>query len=385
MASQIQQTLAKPAAPQARPTPPQSRSGATEGSDARAQSTNTQSTRQTRDPAPVQGQEPRRPAPAQAERRGDRVEVQGRDPREQGRVVQSRGEAVTRLQSAGQKVDAGRQDLQRLGQIAQQSANGGDEVDRASLDEEAQEIGGRLSETDRDPDVQNARETLRQASLERDASQARTEATRLDRQAEAAARPPERRPPTLVLEARQPDDEQAQQRAEQADREAQEAERAATEERRNAQLQGERPTQGRGRPEDSGRPENSGRPERGGRGERGGPSERPEDRSNTSIRPERVDVSSPEAARETGRSVTEAQGRADRFRADIRQAETDEGRRAEAAAQDASSSTGARRLTSETEGRQTADRIRQSAQSDPRRFVDAQARVNSDAAARLLA
>jgi hypothetical protein len=337
MASQIMQTQNRPAAQPARPAP--SGQTRTEGG---------------RGPAGPETQRPERPdARSQGARPtsqpADRVELQSRDPREAGRTAQAQGQAVSQFQSAGQRVDAGRRDLERLGQLAERSANGPESEDRASLNEEAQQIGNRLAETDRDPAVENARTSLRQASLERNADQARTEADRLGRQAESASLTPDRRPPTLVLEARRPDSARAQQRADAAESEARSAERAA-EEQADAES-GPAGTTNR----------------------------------DTRLRPDTVDVSTADRARDTGRAVTEAQSRADRFRSDISRAEADAGREASETTRQAAESTGSRRLTTEAEGRQTADRIRRQAEEDPRRFVDAQARVNADAAARLLA
>lgn len=362
MAAQITQTLAKPATTPPRAAPSSARP-TTSGPDgeSRAPATTTTQTRSADRPA-LRAQDGRRPPEPPASRASDRVELQTRDPRETARTLQSQGQAVSRLQSAGQKVDAGVRDLQRLGQLAQQSAEADDTADRAALDDEAREIDGRLAETDRDPDVQNAREALRQASLERNANQARTEANRLGRQAEQANRPEDRRPPTLVLEARQPDGDRAEQRAAQANQEARAAERAASRERDDAE----------GAP--------------GADLARQTPAEnRPERRETPSLRPAQADVSSRESARATQAAANEAESRATRFREDIGRAEAEAARTAEKTAQQAAQSGDGRRLTTEAEGRQTADRVRQTAQREPRRFVDAQARVNADAAARLLA
>ncbi|MCK6572938.1 hypothetical protein L6V77_17800 [Myxococcota bacterium] len=292
--------------------------------------------------------EAQRPRPSAEQ--ADRVQLQSRDPRETGRTVQAQGQAVSQFQSAGQKVDAGRRDLERLGQLAERSANGPESEDRAALNEEAQSIGNRLAETDRDPAVEGARNALRQASLERNADQARTEADRLGRRADAASQVEERRPPTLVLEARRPDSAQARQRADAAETDARAAERAAE---RQAEADAEEAGEN--------------------------------EQSSTRLRPESVDVSTADRARDTGRAVTEAQGRADRFRSDLQRAENEAGREANETTRQAAESTGNRRLTTEAESRQTADRVRRQAAEDPRRFVDAQARVNADAAARLLA
>lgn len=331
MATQITQTQNRPVQQPARgPQQSQVRSEAGRGADTRR----------------AEGRETR-PQPRPAAEQADRVQLQTRDPREAGRAAQTQGQAVSQFQAAGQRVDAGRRDLERLGQLAERSANGPPSENRAALNEEAQEIGNRLAETDRDPAVEGARNSLRQATLERSADQARTEAERLGRQAEAASRNEERRPPTLVLEARRPDSAQARQRADAAESEARNAERAAAEQ---AEAESSEP---------------SGR--------------------DTRLRPETVDVSTADRARDTGRAVTEAQGRADRFRSDLQRAETEAGREATETTRQAAESTGNRRLTTEAESRQTADRVRRQAAEDPRRFVDAQARVNADAAARLLA
>jgi hypothetical protein len=334
MATPITQTQNRPVQQPARgPQPSQVRAEAGRSADAR----------RTERPEAQPQRTP--PTPEQA----DRVALQSRDPRETGRTAQAQGQTVAQFQAAGQKVDAGRRDLERLGQLAERSASGPETEDRAALNEEAQAIGNRLAETDRDPSVESARTTLRQASLERSANQARTEAERLGRQAEAASQNEERRPPTLVLEARRPESARAMQRAEAAESEARDAERAAD---RQAEADAEQ----------------TGVPGR-----------------ETRLQPDTVDVSTADRARDTGRAVTEAQGRADRFRSDLQRAESDAGREATETSRQAAESTGNRRLTTEAESRQTAERVRRQASEDPRRFVDAQARVNADAAARLLA
>jgi len=282
--------------------------------------------------------------------RAERDRFQSRDAREVGRAIQVKGQAVAQFQSAGQKIDAGRRDLERLGLLAERSASGPESEDRAALNEEARLIGNRLSETDQDPAVEGARNALRQASLERNADQARAQADRLGRRADAATQVEVRRPPTLVLEFRRPDPVEARQQADAAESDARAAERKAERQgEAEARLAGDDPP------------------------------------ASTRLRPESVDVSTAERARATGRAVTEAQGRTDRFRADLQRAENEAGRTANETTRQAAESTGNQRLTTEAESRQAADRIRLQAAQDPRRFVNAQARVNADAAVRLLA
>jgi hypothetical protein len=301
------------------------------------------------------------------DRPADRVQVDRSNPREQGREVVTRGEQVSRLQAAGQAVDGGIEDLRRLSQVAQQAEEEPTQAGRDRLQSEADSLGQRIGAADGDQNVEQARQALQQTSREREASSARAEADRAGRRAEDAQGQPERSTPTLVLEPRRDDAEDAADAAQAADDESREAERRA----------------------EAGAAENQ-------RGERGGAAEafartresQGEEQAtraeqNSSIRPSTTDVSTPERAAETRRAAGEAEGRATELRREIGQSEKEESQRAEQALRE--QQTSSRRVSNEAESREAADRVVQDARRNPRQFVEAQARVTTEAATRLLA
>ena len=355
MAALITQTLAKPVENQIRPAQTPARPSSAARVESRTPATSRPAPRGQPEPT-LQSKDTRRPAQPSA-RAPDRLDLQSRDAREIGRKIQGQGRAVSTLQSAGQKVESGVRDLQRLGQLARQSAEGDETTDRLGLNEEAKTLKGRLAKVDRDPEVQTARDTLRQDALERESKDARTEASPPEQAAEPS--PPEAAAAEAGrAEPPQPEAKTAEaQPAEPPQREA-EAEQAE--------------------PAEAGTTEHAPRVrQEAANGNR--------EREATSLQAEPADVSTREAARLTVRAAQEAEVRATRFGEEIKRAEASASREAERTSTQAAQSGDARRLTTETDGRETADRIREAAQREPRRFVDAQARVSTEAAARLLA
>jgi hypothetical protein len=299
----------------------------------------------------------------------DRVELERSNPRPQGREVIERGADVSRLQQAGRAVDGGIEDLRKLGKVAEQAEKEPTAEGRARLQSEADTLGNRIAAADEDEGVQRTRREveesgreIQQSDRERDAEAARTEAGRAGRRADSARGRPDGDPPTLVLEPRRENAEEAAEEARKADEAAKEAERRAE--------AGEADAERRQRPVSTGDDEG---------GERAGT--RTENRR--SFRPETTDVSTPERAQETRRAAGEAEDRAVEFRREIGNRESEAGRRAEAAVREERGNT--RRVSNEAESRETAARVVQDAQRNPRQFVDAQARVSAEAAVRLLA
>jgi|GEM_PF-3431265 len=311
------------------------------------------------------------------DRPADRVQVERNNPREQGREVVARGEQVSRLQAAGRAVDGGIEDLRRLGQVAQQAEQEPTQEGRDRLQSEADTLGQRIGAADDDQNVEQARQALQQSSREREATDARANADRADRRAENAQRQPERSTPTLVLEPRRDDAREAQDAARAADDEAREAERRAD----SGESEGaERSAQG-GAAEAFARTRESQGQEQERRAQQADDERRTE--QSGSIRPSTTDVSTPERAAETRRAAGEAEGRASELRRGISQSEGEESQRAEQALRE--QRTSSRRVSNEAESREAADRVVQDARRNPRQFVEAQARVTTEAATRLLA
>lgn len=349
MSATVTQTLSTPTPVPARPAP--------KGNS--ASSTTTRGTRsETVAPKlPERGPPPQLPG-SSAPNANDRVTLKSADPRSGAQEVQATGQNITKLQSAGQQVDSGIKDLQRLGSLAKQSAGAPPTTDRKPLNDEAKAIGNRLAKTDSSPDVEAARAQVRQSALQQNANDAKGEATKRTREAVQLRQEAAKAPPTLVLEPRQNNVGEADQKANEARRDASRAQEAVVENRRTVQSA----------KEDAQR-----------------------QRAATTLKPTSTDVSNPDAAQKTAKAAEEAQNRAISFRAGISQAEGDASKSAREATTKAGSEAAAKtgspapaKLRSENEGQQTAERVRQAAQANPQAFIASQARVSSDAAARLL-
>lgn len=154
--------------------------------------------------APDGGQaaESARPEPARVFeqlRTSANVEPPANRQREVVAALRSATEDVAVAQAAQAVLSRGRADLERFGVVAEEAARPGTVPRRA----EAEAAAERLRRADRDPDLERARDLLREQSARRAVEDAEREAAALQQSADEA---PVERPPVLTLVPRRPDE-----------------------------------------------------------------------------------------------------------------------------------------------------------------------------------